>query len=153
MIETQKRICCHFHSGLEFIVIFIQGLNYFASVENYAEWMLYVCTLVFSVPFMMEVANHYQWAAGSLAIFCAWFNFLMYQQRLVTHTTLAFIDLFFRSSFHLIRGFAIRAPPTVASVFLMRHGEKSRQLCHRPHRINTQAVIFYAENNSMKEFM
>ncbi len=30
---------------------------------------------------------------------------------------------------------------------------KSQQLCHHPHRINTPAVRFYAENNSMKEFM
>ena len=30
---------------------------------------------------------------------------------------------------------------------------KIRQLCHRPNRINTQAVRFYTENNSMREFM
>ncbi len=31
--------------------------------------------------------------------------------------------------------------------------EKKSKRCHRPHRINTQAVRFYAENNSIKEFM
>ncbi|XP_072016502.1 transient receptor potential cation channel subfamily A member 1-like isoform X2 [Amphiura filiformis] len=66
----------------EFFQMFSQGIIYFTSIENYAEWCLYVSTLVFATPFWFEVSNHYQWAAGSIAIFYAWFNFLMYQQRI-----------------------------------------------------------------------
>ncbi|XP_072017056.1 transient receptor potential cation channel subfamily A member 1-like [Amphiura filiformis] len=66
----------------EFAQMFSQGSAYFTSTQNYGECILYVCTLMFVLPFWVGVYSHYQWAAGSIAIFFAWFNLLMYQERI-----------------------------------------------------------------------
>ena len=65
-----------------FILSEPQGFVYFLDHENFAEWAVYVNTMVFIVPFLCDDAqNHYQWGAGAIAIFIAWINLLMYQQR------------------------------------------------------------------------
>ncbi|XP_072017055.1 transient receptor potential cation channel subfamily A member 1-like [Amphiura filiformis] len=66
----------------EFVQMFYLGSAYFTCIQNYNELILYVCTLTFALPFWVGIYNHYQWPAGSIAIFFAWFNLLMYQERI-----------------------------------------------------------------------
>ncbi|XP_035826421.1 transient receptor potential cation channel subfamily A member 1 [Aplysia californica] len=65
----------------EVFQIFTQGTHYFADIGNGLEWCLYITSLVFSTPFLMGMAFHFQWEAGALAIFFAWFNCLVFLQR------------------------------------------------------------------------
>ncbi|KAK3089349.1 hypothetical protein FSP39_002938 [Pinctada imbricata] len=59
-----------------------QRLKYFTSVDNLLEWVLYISTGMFVAPHLTHDPLHsYQWEAGAIAIFLAWFNCLLYFQR------------------------------------------------------------------------
>ena len=55
--------------------------RYFLDCQNAFEWSLYVTSLLFSIPFLFTCSFHWQWEAGALAIFLAWFNLLVILQR------------------------------------------------------------------------
>ncbi|XP_038056878.1 transient receptor potential cation channel subfamily A member 1-like isoform X2 [Patiria miniata] len=69
--------------------IYQQPGKYFRDYINLLEWTLYVCTLVFILPFMLgfhqceeNAICDAQWQCGAVAAFLSWFLFLMYQQRI-----------------------------------------------------------------------
>ncbi|CAH1773894.1 unnamed protein product [Owenia fusiformis] len=65
----------------EFFQMFQQGFKYFIDVTNYIEWILYTTSAVFVVPSLLGFSTHWQWECGAIAIFLAWFNFLLFLQR------------------------------------------------------------------------
>ncbi|XP_077991580.1 transient receptor potential cation channel subfamily A member 1-like [Glandiceps talaboti] len=58
-----------------------QKFRYFLDLTNLLEWAIYGTTLAFILPFLMGQSHHFQWDCGSVAVFFAWFNFLLYLQR------------------------------------------------------------------------
>ena len=58
-------------------------VGYFKNFQVYVQLVLYPSTIIFAVPFLMgvQMSYHFQWEAGSVAIFTAWFNLLLYMQR------------------------------------------------------------------------
>ncbi|PVD23407.1 hypothetical protein C0Q70_16676 [Pomacea canaliculata] len=66
----------------EMVQMITQKTRYFADKQNLFEWILYMTSLVFTAPFLLGCSYHWQWEAGSLAVFFAWFNFLVVLQRL-----------------------------------------------------------------------
>lgn len=65
----------------EFIQIFQQRIHYFFDYINYVEWSLYLSSLLFAAPTLFQILFPYQWECGSVAVFVAWFNLLLYLQR------------------------------------------------------------------------
>ncbi|XP_076441440.1 transient receptor potential cation channel subfamily A member 1-like [Babylonia areolata] len=65
----------------EVLQMFTQGVRYLWDTQNYHEWTLYITSLMFSAPFLFNYSLHWQWEAGALAVFLAWFNFLVMLQR------------------------------------------------------------------------
>jgi len=61
---------------LEIIQLVQDGSDYFSDVENYVQWIVYVSTSVFAVPFLFNQSWHYQWVAGSIGVFSAYFGLL-----------------------------------------------------------------------------
>ncbi|XP_041484073.1 transient receptor potential cation channel subfamily A member 1-like isoform X1 [Lytechinus variegatus] len=69
----------------EFVQISQQKWRYFIDPTNYMEWALYVTAAMFVGPFLIRddtPSYHSQWVFGAFAIFFAWFNLLLYQQKL-----------------------------------------------------------------------
>ncbi|XP_046358020.2 transient receptor potential cation channel subfamily A member 1-like isoform X2 [Haliotis rufescens] len=58
-----------------------QKWRYFTDKQNFLEWSLYISTLLFIAPFLFHLSFHWQWEAGALAVFLAWFNCLVFLQR------------------------------------------------------------------------
>ncbi|XP_071487930.1 LOW QUALITY PROTEIN: transient receptor potential cation channel subfamily A member 1-like [Diadema antillarum] len=78
---------CSFNILKELVQVVQQQWKYFIDMTNYLEWTLYICTLLYVGPFLKDdgtPSSHFQWECGAVAIFLAWFNFLLYQQRLGT---------------------------------------------------------------------
>jgi len=81
---TTLQIICIWYSVLycflNFILEIIQftqdGCEYFQDIENYIQWILYITTSVFTLPFLFDQSWHYQWVAGSISIFTAYLAFL-----------------------------------------------------------------------------
>ncbi|KAH9488093.1 Transient receptor putative cation channel sub A member 1 [Bulinus truncatus] len=65
----------------EFIQMYAMKRPYFADIGNAFEWFLYVTSVIFVVPFFLNKSFHWQWEAGALAVFLAWFNCLVFLQR------------------------------------------------------------------------
>ncbi|KAL4235703.1 Transient receptor putative cation channel subfamily A member 1 [Mactra antiquata] len=58
-----------------------QRRNYFRDFTNLLEWILYVTAIIYIVPFLNNTSSTWQWEAGAISVFLAWFNFLLYLQR------------------------------------------------------------------------
>ncbi|KAK6188192.1 hypothetical protein SNE40_004425 [Patella caerulea] len=58
-----------------------QKKKYFEDPQNFLEWALYLLTLFFLAPFLLGYSFHWQWEIGTLAVFTAWFNCLVFLQR------------------------------------------------------------------------
>ncbi len=67
---------CFVNIILEIIQLLQDGWEYFSDVENYVQWTLYVSTSLFTVPFLFNQSWHYQWVAGSIGVFSAYFGLL-----------------------------------------------------------------------------
>ncbi|XP_071965136.1 transient receptor potential cation channel subfamily A member 1-like isoform X2 [Antedon mediterranea] len=65
----------------EIVQMSYQRDKYFREVTNAVEWILYISSMLFVAPFLGGYSTHYQWSCGAIAIFLAWFNFLLYLQR------------------------------------------------------------------------
>nr|KAG5700757.1 hypothetical protein BaRGS_034960 [Batillaria attramentaria] len=65
----------------EVVQMVSQKVRYFTDSLNAFEWTLYILSLLFSAPFLLSYSFHWQWEAGALAIFAAWFNLLVILQR------------------------------------------------------------------------
>lgn len=50
-------------------------------MTNAIEWVLYASAVVYITPFIGNKAVSWQWEAGAVAVFLAWFNCLLYLQR------------------------------------------------------------------------
>ncbi|CAI9719233.1 transient receptor potential cation channel subfamily A member 1-like isoform X3 [Octopus vulgaris] len=75
-------IFCIINLLKEIVQIIQQGKRYFREPINILEWILYTSTCVFILPFLFRLSLHFQWEAGALAIFFAWFNLLVFLQRI-----------------------------------------------------------------------
>ena len=73
----------HFEGNLICGTLAFKKVSYFKNFQVYVQLVLYPSTIVFAVPFLMgvNISYHFQWEAGSIAIFTAWFNLLLYMQR------------------------------------------------------------------------
>jgi hypothetical protein len=73
-------------------------MNYLKDFQVYIRWILFISTIIFAIPFLYPSSYtlHYQWEAGSIAIFTAWFILLMLMQRYFHLNTLYI--LFFNNS-------------------------------------------------------
>jgi transient receptor potential cation channel subfamily A member 1 len=67
---------CFFNFVLELIQLAQDGWAYFNDIENYIQWILYLSTSIFTLPFLYNQSLHYQWVAGSVGIFLAYFALL-----------------------------------------------------------------------------
>lgn len=65
----------------EFTQMKSQKGEYFKDKDNLTEWIFYILLLFLVLPFFFNVCNSFQWQAGSVAIFMAWFNLLLHLQR------------------------------------------------------------------------
>ncbi|XP_071478085.1 transient receptor potential cation channel subfamily A member 1-like [Diadema antillarum] len=55
--------------------------KYFYEFTNFLEWTLYATSLAFVAPYLAGQNEDFQWQCGAVAVFLAWFNFLLYLQR------------------------------------------------------------------------
>ncbi|XP_041484438.1 transient receptor potential cation channel subfamily A member 1-like isoform X2 [Lytechinus variegatus] len=55
--------------------------RYFYEFTNLLEWTLYATSLAFVAPYLAGENKDFQWQCGAIAVFLAWFNFLLYLQR------------------------------------------------------------------------
>lgn len=65
------------------IFICFQRVKYFTDLNNLLEWVLYVSSALFVTPVLFGYGDHLNTEAGAIAIFLAWFNCLLFLQRLV----------------------------------------------------------------------
>ncbi len=68
---------CFINFILEIIQLLQDRWDYFSDIENYIQWTLYVSTSLFTLPFLFNHSWHYQWVAGSIGIFSAYFGLLL----------------------------------------------------------------------------
>ncbi|CAG5121392.1 unnamed protein product [Candidula unifasciata] len=62
-------------------IFLLQKVRYFRDTNNALEWVLYITSLMFVVPFLFNVSLHWQWEAGAIAVFLSWFDCLVFLQR------------------------------------------------------------------------
>jgi transient receptor potential cation channel subfamily A protein 1 len=67
---------CFANFILEIIQFIQDGRDYFNDFENYLQWTIYISTSLFSLPFLFNQSWHYQWVAGSIGVFSAYFGLL-----------------------------------------------------------------------------
>ncbi|XP_052774065.1 transient receptor potential cation channel subfamily A member 1-like isoform X2 [Mya arenaria] len=85
---TMHKICvyvvfifCILNFIKEIVQMFQQKKKYFADMTNLLEWILYFTTLLYISPFISNSDVSWQWAAGAIAVFLAWFNCLLFLRR------------------------------------------------------------------------
>jgi hypothetical protein len=54
--------------------------GYINDFENYIEWMMYICAVIYVVPGGSTKADG-QIAAGAIAVFLGWINFSLFLKR------------------------------------------------------------------------
>nr|XP_033785675.1 transient receptor potential cation channel subfamily A member 1 [Geotrypetes seraphini] len=67
----------------EIVQIIQQRVKYLMDGTNIIDWTIYVSSLCFVLPLLIDPTNtiNWQWQSGSLAVFLSWVNFLIYLQR------------------------------------------------------------------------
>jgi len=50
-------------------------------MTNLLEWFLYISSMLFAAPILRNQMTDWQWTFGSITIFLAWFNCLLFLQR------------------------------------------------------------------------
>jgi transient receptor potential cation channel subfamily A member 1 len=76
---------CMVNMAMEVMQLVQDGWEYWCDVENYMQWMLYVSTVSFGLPFVFNVSTHYQWIAGALGICSVYFVLLLLLGRLYSY--------------------------------------------------------------------
>uniref|UniRef100_A0A914UXB1 Ion transport domain-containing protein n=1 Tax=Plectus sambesii TaxID=2011161 RepID=A0A914UXB1_9BILA len=66
----------------EFLQLMEQKWAYFTDPVNFTEWTLYITSAMFVFPLFGGNLSVTQWGCCAVAIFLAWFNLLLYLQRL-----------------------------------------------------------------------
>nr|WDP79878.1 transient receptor potential cation channel subfamily A member 2 [Apostichopus japonicus] len=59
----------------------VRATEYLTEFTNIFEWVLYITSLTFVGPCLLSFSFATQWPCGAVAVFLAWFNFLLYLQR------------------------------------------------------------------------
>ena len=54
-------------------------MAYFCSLDNYIEWLVYMCAVFYVVP--GERKGNLQIALGAISVFFAWINFSLFLKR------------------------------------------------------------------------
>ena len=58
-----------------------QRARYFLEIQNLLQLSLYSLSMLFATPFLFGMSFHWQWEAGAVVIFLAWFNAMVFLQR------------------------------------------------------------------------
>ncbi|XP_060594443.1 transient receptor potential cation channel subfamily A member 1-like isoform X2 [Ruditapes philippinarum] len=74
-------IFCSLNMLKEIVQLIQQRKKYFRDFTNAIEWVLYGSAIVYIIPFIGGRTVSWQWEAGAIAVFLAWFNCLLYLQR------------------------------------------------------------------------
>ena len=80
------------HIFKEICQLFVKRLEYFADVTNLLEWVLYVTTVIFVIPYTMPVAwvneafnqskeKSFMWTNGLVSIFLCYVNLVLFLRR------------------------------------------------------------------------
>ncbi|KAI3381576.1 hypothetical protein SNEBB_008735 [Seison nebaliae] len=80
-----KAICLFVYSLLrvfELIFLLILEKYRYFQIDRIMQWFVYLPCLLFSLPFCYDISSHTQWVMGTISIFFAWFNLLLFVQRL-----------------------------------------------------------------------
>ena len=71
---------------VEVTQVFARRFGYFADFENYIEDMVYIFAIIFVINFGINNScwcpSRWQWVLGSLAVFLAWINLILFMKRL-----------------------------------------------------------------------
>lgn len=79
LIVTTYSFALFFKSILQVIML---GYDHLLDLIFYLlDTLTYAASLYFAVPFLLGYSTHIQWEAGAVAVFLAWFNFLVLCQR------------------------------------------------------------------------
>ncbi|KAM9337048.1 transient receptor potential cation channel subfamily A member 1b [Symphorus nematophorus] len=65
----------------EMVQISQQRWNYFKDYSNQSDWLSAILSLLFVIPFMLNVEGSWHWQAGAMAVLNSWIGFLLYLQR------------------------------------------------------------------------
>ncbi|XP_041358334.1 transient receptor potential cation channel subfamily A member 1-like isoform X2 [Gigantopelta aegis] len=65
----------------EIVHVFRQRARYFLEIQNLLQISLYTLSMLFAGPFLFGLSFHWQWEAGAVVIFLAWFNAMVFLQR------------------------------------------------------------------------
>ncbi|KAK3607524.1 hypothetical protein CHS0354_025776 [Potamilus streckersoni] len=104
-----------------------QRQKYLFDLTNYLEWILYVSTVLYIVPFIAEAEISWQWEIGAIAIFLAWFNCLLFLQRfdLFGIYVVMFLEIL-RTLLQVLCVFSILLIAFGLAFFTLMHTEESR---------------------------
>ncbi|XP_038664399.1 transient receptor potential cation channel subfamily A member 1b [Scyliorhinus canicula] len=58
-----------------------QGRQYLLDATNPLDWLIYVASILFVIPWIFHVRIPIQWECGTFCAYAAWLNFLLYLQR------------------------------------------------------------------------
>ncbi|XP_045160098.2 transient receptor potential cation channel subfamily A member 1-like isoform X2 [Mercenaria mercenaria] len=74
-------IFCSLNMLKEIVQLIQQRKKYLQDLTNAIEWVLYGSAVIYIAPFIGNTTVSWQWEAGAIAVFLAWFNCLLYLQR------------------------------------------------------------------------
>ena len=67
---------CLINCAVQVVHLVQDNENYFSDIENYIQWIIYISTILFALPFLFNQSWHSQWVVGSIAIFAAYLGLL-----------------------------------------------------------------------------
>lgn len=88
LVEFLILIFASFHLLKELYQIYVQRLEYFKQVTNLMEWVLYLSTIIFILPYIFESLTSLRsypnltWQLGTLAVFLGYVNLILFVQTL-----------------------------------------------------------------------
>uniref|UniRef100_UPI00398F7D25 transient receptor potential cation channel subfamily A member 1b n=1 Tax=Pristiophorus japonicus TaxID=55135 RepID=UPI00398F7D25 len=65
----------------EIYQILQQRCQYLLDSTNLLDWLMYVTSILFVIPWMFNVSHPIQWQCGTISAYATWANFLLYLQR------------------------------------------------------------------------
>jgi len=99
---------CLVSSIFEVMQLLQDGFEYFHDIKNYVQWVLYISTSLFALPFLFNESWHYQWVSGSIGIFTAYFGllFLLGHFHIYGIYVIMFLEIF-KTLLHVLSLFSI----------------------------------------------
>lgn len=82
-LSKRKYTTCAIKDHHDPLNFYFQRSKYFLDMTNYLEWVLYVSTMLYILPFLTRTNHVWQWQAGAIAVFLAWFNCLLFLRRYI----------------------------------------------------------------------